>query len=337
MLNDQLSTLEKITNNFNSKQKEEMFNFLETISLNLNEFYLFMNEDERVDNIEITTVDDKDGEFAGIVLKLKFHGKEIFSPKKFLSESHINCLGLSLFLSSVKLFNKKAKFVILDDVISSFDKTHRYRFFQLLLEKFSDYQLIVLTHEKDWFDLVASEAKGLGWHVNSTSWSEDEGIQIKLPLVTFREKIDKKINESEEEGLGNLLRIYTENILKELSSLLGAEFAFRFNEKNEERTLNELYSGFKKRIEKKLDVTDTEAVKRVGNAKFFENRSSHDGRYRENLSDLRAIYNDLKAFEDTFKCTKDGGCNKFVSLNDYNSTENYVACKCGSKKINWKK
>lgn len=76
-----------------------------------------------------------------------------------MSESHINCLGLSFFLASVKAFNKESKFFVLDDVISSFDRSHRYRFAQLLANKFSDYQVILLTHEKDFFELVLVKLK----------------------------------------------------------------------------------------------------------------------------------------------------------------------------------
>jgi len=168
ILNKQYSTMDTIAADFNSKQRGEILTFLSQISKDLNEYYLFMNDGEKVDNIQLVTVDDNNGEFAGIALKIHFHNQEISSPKKYLSESHINCLGLSLFLSSVKLFNRNAKFIVLDDVISSFDKPHRYRFGQLLQEKFKDYQLIVLTHEHEWFELMASQVKGKGWQINTT-------------------------------------------------------------------------------------------------------------------------------------------------------------------------
>lgn len=332
LLENQCRTLENITSKFNSKKRQEMDKFLSEISKYLNEYYLFMNEDQRVDNIEIKTLDGRDDEFSGIILELSFHGKKIQSPKKFLSESRLNCLGLSLFLSSIKLFNKEANFFILDDVISSFDKNHRYRFAQLLQEKFSDYQIIVLTHERDWFELIASEVRGKNWHINSTSWNDEEGIQIKIPLITFREKIDKKIRDSETDGLGNLLRKYTENILKELCKNLDVQLPFRLNDYNENRTLNELYQHFKQRIEKKLDNSDINILKRLNLAKYIENKASHDSDFKESLSDLQAIYNDLKNFEDIFKCTEER-CKKFISVHNIN--ENYITCQCGNKKLNW--
>jgi len=69
--------------------------------------------------------------------------------RSIFSESHLNCLGLSFFLASVEAFNKNNKFIIFDDVISSFDTTHRKRFTDLILGEFSDYQIILLTHESE--------------------------------------------------------------------------------------------------------------------------------------------------------------------------------------------
>ena len=144
-IDKQHDSLKKVLEIFNLKQKESMDYILETISENLNKFYNFMNSRKEIANIQITTAEDRSGEFGGIEFKLTFHGEETQLPKNFLSESQLNCLGLSLFLASAKIFNKESRFIVLDDVISSFDKNHRYRFCQLLLgEEFQDYQLIVL-------------------------------------------------------------------------------------------------------------------------------------------------------------------------------------------------
>ena len=329
LLQKQATTLEKIVLDFSKKQKIEMNNFLSKISEDLNYFYSFMNEGERIDCIRLATA-DKDDEFSGIALNFKFYNEEIEAPKHFLSESQINCLGLSLFLSSVKLFNQRVRFIILDDVISSFDKHHRFRFSQLLQENFSDYQLIVLTHERDWFEMMSSEVKGKGWHINEIFLSDEDDIEIKIPLTTYREKIDKKIQESEKEGLGNLLRKYAEKLLKELSIEL--KFPLKSNEQNEKRTLDELYDGFIRGVKEKSNVANEAPIKRLRAMRFFGNRSSHDG-YKEELQDLKPIYADLKDFEEIFKCVK---CNKFVSLKFYNQTEGCIACKCGAKKLRWK-
>ena len=190
-LENKLETLEKITSDFKQKEKQGISSFLAKVSDDLNEFFVFMNNDKRVSNIELAVANNSNNEFIGIDLKIDFYSERT-PPQKFLSESYINSLGLSLFLSSVKAFNKKAKFLFLDDVISSFDEPHRLKFSQLLQEKFSDYQIIVLTHERKWFDLMSHQVKGKGWHITSTIWTDVDGTQLKIPSISLREQIEKK-------------------------------------------------------------------------------------------------------------------------------------------------
>ena len=334
-LEKQYSTLKQILTKLASMQKAGMSQFLNEISDGLNKYYKFMYDGNGVDGITFKMIDNKEGDFTGIVFDLKFHGEKTIAPIKFLCESSIRCLGLSLFLSSVKIFNKRAKFFILDDVISSFDRPHRYRFGQLLKENFSDYQLFVFTHEKEWFDWMSSMVKGKGWHINEVSWNDQFGTQVKIPLTTFREKINSKIQSSDVEGFGNLSRKYAENILKKLSSNLNIELPFKLNESNENRTIGELYSYFRKKIKEKSNIAEKTVIKRLEDALFLENRASHDSNYRENLADMKSISDDLISFEDIFKCVY-GSCKNFVSEDYYNQAECHISCKCGNKKLYWK-
>lgn len=78
----------------------------------------------------------------------------------------------------MKTFNKENRFFLLDDVISSFDGHHRTRFIRMLAEEFQDYQIILLTHERDFFDLACSEVEKKGWLVHSLSWTAEKGTQV---------------------------------------------------------------------------------------------------------------------------------------------------------------
>ena len=106
-------------------------------SNDINDFYTTMNPNEKVEDIKLVPL-KKNDELVGITIEYSFFNETHTPPIAYLSESHINCLGLSFFLASVKAFNKESKFFVLDDVISSFDRSHRYRFAQLLATKFSD-------------------------------------------------------------------------------------------------------------------------------------------------------------------------------------------------------
>ena len=183
--------MELIYNEFVKKQREGLCSFLEFISRDINELYIFMNDSENVSEIELIPLDEDD-EFVGITLQFKFHGKPESPPHKYLSESHLNCLGICLFLASVRAFNKLNRFIVLDDVISIFDTNHRARFARLLVERFSDYQLFLFTHEKDWFELVSSMVKGKNWMIKKVRWDHDNGACIEEPLIDLKTRIENK-------------------------------------------------------------------------------------------------------------------------------------------------
>ena len=328
------STLEKIVSDFNLKQKLGMEAFLNAISHDMNELYSFMNSNVKIEGIKlICLTDDKSGEFNGVAVSLKFHGQEIQAPKKYLSESNLNCLGLCLFLSSVKNFNKSAKFFILDDVISSFDKNHRLRFGQLLLEKFNDYQVILLTHETEWFEYLSSQVKGLGWLIQRTQWTSDLGTSLKEPVTGLKELVQKHINENDEHVLGNSLRRFVEYLLKDLCLSLEAPLAFRLNDKNESRTLDELFSAFRGRLNNKSKETaDKDEVKRLTTCQFITNKGSHDSGYNSNFSDMKTVFDDIIEFEKTFKCVK---CNNYVSTKFPVIGQSKISCRCGQLLITW--
>ena len=337
LLEAQKDTLEEISTNFNEMQKQEVERFLTGISEKLNSFYNFMSDEEQVKDIKLQPIESK-GEFSGIGLELFFYGEKTGSAKKYLSESRINCLGLSLFLSSVILFNKKSKFFILDDVISSFDKPHRRRFGQLLKERFADYQIFVLTHEREWFDLFAPQVKKVGWQIQETTWNRNDGIQIRVPLINIQSQIEDKINKSDPSGLGNLLGQYTESILKKINYNLEIKMPFRFNETNEKRTLTEFFSNFRAGIKKKSGIINEngDVANRLESAINLLNNSSHDRRYNEDLSDLRTTYKDIEIFKNIFYCRD---CEKFVSIKNTQGREDgkeLISCRCCKKKISYK-
>ena len=267
----QIHSMELISNSFIKKQKDGLAAFLEVISKDINDLYLYMNEAEKVDGIEFITLGD-DEDFEGITIQFKFHGEVVSPPDKYLSESHLNCLGISLFLSSVKAFNKINKFFILDDVISSFDRNHRGRFARLLKEKFSDYQILLFTHEKDWFEYVANMVKGTNWLVKRTIWNQEDGASIETPLYDLKQRIEAKISKSETSELGNMIRQYLERLLKELCYGLEVKVKFLYNDRNENRMVNELLSEMKAKLkERKCDVANNMVFDRLAASVFLGN------------------------------------------------------------------
>lgn len=185
-LEHQKKSLELIFNEFIKQQKEGLENFINTFSCLINEFYQYMNIDEAFQEIRIITIVEED-ELKGLTVEYKYNNEWVSPPQKYFSEAHLNCFGIAFFLASVVAFNKENKFIVLDDIISSFDTNHRKKFADLLFEKFSEYQIILLTHETEWFKYMSDIAKKKGWLINTIKWSETKGAYLDEPLYDIEE------------------------------------------------------------------------------------------------------------------------------------------------------
>ncbi len=334
ILMEQQQSMELIYNEFVKKQREGLCSFLESISKDINDLYLFMNDSENVSEIKLIPLDSGD-EFAGITLQFKFHSKSESPPHKYLSESHLNCLGICLFLASVKAFNKTNKFFVLDDVISSFDTSHRGRFARLLIEKFSDYQIFLFTHEKDWYELVSNMIKGRKWDVKKITWDHENGASIDEPLPDLKIRIENKIKNSDTSELGNMIRKYLERQLKNICFNLEVKVRFLFNDHNENRMSNELLSELKSKLkDRKCEIKDQAVFERLNTSVFLGNRTSHNSSFSESIDDLKMFYSDVLELERLFRCIQ---CSTPISKKYYDPTEDIIKCSCGNLKYIWKK
>lgn len=327
-LEKQRNSLELIYNEFVKKQKEALDNFINLFSGTINEYYQFMNPGEQFDEIKIVTMGEED-ELSGITIQYKYNNNWDSPPQKYFSESHLNCFGISFYLASVKAFNKVNKFIVLDDIISSFDANHRKRFADLLFEKFSDFQIILLTHETNWFDYVRNAVKNKKWIIKTLNWSEEKGTHFIEVPQDLKSKIEQKILNGNVDKLGNDIREFLENILKQIAVNLEVKVKFQFNEKNEDRMVFELLTELKGRISKSVDFSNHKLIfERTLNSIFVGNKDSHDSKYIPSHGDFIAFWNDVKILADLFFCQS---CDTPVKFKYYDEINKKIRCKCGSK------
>lgn len=331
----QRDTLDAIYRSFLKKQKDALETFLEVFSDKINEIYQFLNLGEKVENIRLVPI-EKDDELSGITMQFDFlESKDVTPPHKFLSESHINCLGIAFFLTSVDAFNNQNKFIVLDDVISSFDANHRKRFADLLIEKYSDYQIILLTHEKTWFDIVKNLIQGKNWHIKTIKYNESKGTHLEEAPQTLRERIEQKIKDGDDSGLGNDSRKYLEHLLKHIALSLEVKVPFRFNNVNEDRMAFELLTELKSTIDKRkcTELQSNPVLNRLLGSLFIGNKDSHDSSFEPTFADMKAFWQDVLDFEKLFFCST---CGSQVSLRFYDEVSKKVKCKKGEIEYTWK-
>lgn len=110
-----------------------------------------------------------------------FHGQHRLSARALLSESYRNALAISVFLAAAMKHSGVPRFVVLDDVTSSFDAGHQYFLMELIRTKLQQphkadgLQFIILSHDgllEKYFDRLGGTAD---WHHNKLQGSPPMG------------------------------------------------------------------------------------------------------------------------------------------------------------------
>ena len=334
--NHQLETMETVHKEFRKLQKSSIGAFWGAFSERINDIFQFLNPEIKIENIRLVPVEEND-ELTGVTIEMDFLDmKGVSPPHKYLSESYQNCVGISFFLASVEAFNNQNKFIVFDDVISSFDAGHRKRFADLLIEQYEDYQLILLTHEAAWFEIVRNLTKGTKWLVKEIKYSDSDGTYMDEPSKDLKARIESKIKDSNKDNLGNDARKYLEAILKDIACNIEVGIPFKFNSENEDRMPYELLTAIKATLKKRncSELVGNEVIDRLLSSTFIGNKDSHDSSYNPDLSDLKAFWQDICDFKILFFC---GTCSGCISLKYYDNVEKKIRCKKGEVSYSWKK
>ncbi len=145
------TSIKRILDKFEEEEKSIFEKVIDSISSDIDLYYNILNPDEGIKEISLFPTDDIGAE-RGIEITYEFHGMKQFPARKYLSESHRNALGLSIFLASGRYFNHINKFLILDDIYTSLDINHRERLITLFTHpSLADLQFFITTHDIIWF------------------------------------------------------------------------------------------------------------------------------------------------------------------------------------------
>jgi AAA domain-containing protein len=110
----------------------------------------------------------------------EFVGKEVRDPQWVYSDGHLDTVGMCIFFA---LRRYRAELVgdprimVLDDIVISIDLSHARRLISLLKEKFSDHQILILTHNGLFAHWCKNLIPGLR-RLHIKGWTIDGGPQI---------------------------------------------------------------------------------------------------------------------------------------------------------------
>jgi len=234
---------ERIFNRYQELQRDNFDKIIRNISGRTAEIYQYLHPEEGVGAIGVKVVGDK-----GAELEIEFHGITESPPHRVLSESHMNSLGLALFLAMAEAFNEEIGFLVLDDVVSSFDREHRGRLAELLIEQFEDTQLLVLTHDEQFFTRLSNLAPSWSkWEF--TSWSYNEGPRTRrYESDRIYTQATEALNGGDRIGAAQKGRRALEEFLQEACERLEAPLPFRRGQGNDHRTAQEVMNGLRRKL-----------------------------------------------------------------------------------------
>jgi Uncharacterized protein conserved in bacteria len=270
---------------------------------------------------------------------LNFHGVEQDSPRLTLSEGHRNSLGLCIFLAMAKRGSKKDGPVFLDDVVISLDRNHRGMIVELLKKEFGGRQVVILTHDRDWYSELRHQLGSSDWQFKALLPYESPSTGIRWSHFTTAFGDARAHLQTRPDSAGNDARKIMDVELALVAEQLQVRMRFLRAEKNDKRMahdfLERLVSDGKRCFEKRdghgygvcadeirsLEEADTLLVS-------WGNRASHTFDVeRPEASKL------IDACEKALECFACALCGKRVWFADAGGPES-VQCQCGQ--IRWR-
>ncbi|MCY4085397.1 MAG: hypothetical protein OXG37_00555 [Actinomycetia bacterium] len=177
---------------------------------------------------------------------------------------------------------------------------------QLLTEEFSDWQVLLFTHDGTFADLNEELFRGKDWRFwQIAAWTPREGPTLSEgdPLRRLKDRLDAGETASD---LGGLARLALERGLSRPLERLHLAIRFRRNGRHAAiEYLDALLEGL---AERESALKDLAVLTRMRGASYLVNIGAHDRHTDPNLStnDLRQIVEDLQELDGCFRCTDCG-------------------------------
>ena len=128
-----------------------------------------------------------------IAFSLEQRGEEVDNPHHLLNEARQSGLALALYLAGRSLASRTMqtdtpKLMVLDDVLIGLDQSNRLPMLELIKSEFGDWQIVLLTHDRVWFEMARAhlpEAQWVGMEMFEGVDSEGNTHPVQRPLDNF--------------------------------------------------------------------------------------------------------------------------------------------------------
>ncbi|MFH1714589.1 MAG: AAA family ATPase [Elusimicrobiota bacterium] len=305
---------------------------LKTVSKSVERMYLKVHPNEGIGEVKFYLDPNKaeslefDGEFQG----------NSVPPQAYYSESHLDTLGVCVFLALAQ--NKCSDGILLmDDVFTSIDQQHMSRFIDMLEDEAKNFgQIIISTHYRLWRDrykMPIQQAHDIEL-IELLPWTSDAGVRHTRTKF-YVEEIQTVLNKTnfERQQVASKAGILLEHILDELA----LKYSLDLPRKSEHKyTLGQLFIANAKmrdklKVEKNGSTYDLkQIVNDLHNSAFVRNEvGCHYSETGALLSDddVRDFGSKAIDFANLILCDN---CGAFPNKKRSGS---YWECQCGELKL----
>ena len=237
------SSLTDILEIVETSRKEFIETELESISEEVDRLYSSLHPGEQIGNIKLFL---KPNAQISLVLGGSFHTETQIAPQSLYSESHLDTLGVCIFIALAKKYGNENTILVLDDVMMSVDENHLDRFIDLLHSESGNFgHIIVTTHYRPWRDRYRNNrAPGGRVHfLELRNWTIENGIKVyngKLILEELKQLVTNQ-DDFHRENIASTAGRMLENILDYLTLKFQCKLA---RKPKNDYTLSELINGF---------------------------------------------------------------------------------------------
>jgi energy-coupling factor transporter ATP-binding protein EcfA2 len=122
-----------------------------------------------------------------VKIDITFRGHQPERPQHFLNEARLSALGLAIYLAGRQAFIPAAatptlKLLVLDDVLIGLDHSNRLPVLELLKKHFVDWQIVLLTHDRNWYDMARGMLDELTWNCLEI-FEGDKAASAPIPII----------------------------------------------------------------------------------------------------------------------------------------------------------
>ncbi len=119
---------------------------------------------------------------------LGFLGQELPKPQNFLNEARLSALALAIYFAGRDLCARTLqpltpRLMVLDDVLIGLDQSNRLPVLDVISKRFSDWQIVLLTHDRVWFEMARMHLQPEAEWTNIEMFEGKEPSGIVRPIV----------------------------------------------------------------------------------------------------------------------------------------------------------